>query len=103
MKQGRRSFAAICLLYLAGCADPSPGDGGGATAAAGRVECSEPRPQFCTRDYRPVCATRDNGVRCVTTPCDSTEQRTYSNGCSACADAAVYFHVPGACDEADGT
>lgn len=61
------------------------------------VACSDPRPQACTREYRPVCAERDNGVRCVTAPCNSTERKTYSNGCTACSDPLVYSHVPGAC------
>jgi hypothetical protein len=59
--------------------------------------CSEPRPEACTQEYRPVCAERDNGVRCVTTPCDSTEKKTYSNGCTACSDPLVYSYEPGAC------
>lgn len=50
-------------------------------------------------DYRPRCATRDNGVRCITAPCVSIETATYANACSACADAKVFYHVPGACDE----
>lgn len=50
-------------------------------------------------DYRPVCATRDSGTRCVTSPCDSTETATYANGCGACADPAVIAWVPDACPE----
>ncbi len=61
------------------------------------VACTEPRPEACTREYCPVCAERDNGVRCVTTPCDSTEQKTYSNGCTACSDPLVYSYEPDAC------
>lgn len=60
--------------------------------------CTEPRPQFCTMDYNPVCATRDNGIRCITTPCDSTEKATYSNACTACADTRVYYYRGGACE-----
>jgi len=61
--------------------------------------CPEPRPQMCTRDYRPVCATRDTGVRCVTTPCPSTEEKTYGNACSACADQDVISYRNGACEK----
>lgn len=63
------------------------------------VQCREPRPQMCTREYRPVCASRDTGVRCVTTPCPSTEWRTYGNACDACSDKAVYGYREGACKE----
>lgn len=61
------------------------------------TNCPEQRPNVCTMDYRPVCATRDTGVRCVTTPCPSTEQKTYSNACGACADANVIGHIPDEC------
>ena len=61
------------------------------------VECTDPRPQICTMDFTPVCATKDNRVRCVTTPCQSTETKTYSNGCSACANPAVMSYIPGEC------
>ena len=61
--------------------------------------CPEPRPQMCTRDYRPVCATRDTGVRCVTNPCPSTEEKTYGNACSACADHNVISYRNGACEK----
>ena len=62
------------------------------------VQCTEPRPEICTMDYTPVCATRDNGTRCATTPCESTETATYANACSACADPAVMYHLPAACE-----
>ena len=26
------------------------------------VNCKDPRPQICTREYRPVCANLDTGV-----------------------------------------
>jgi len=61
------------------------------------TQCKEPRPEICTMHYSPVCATRDNGVRCITAPCPSTEMATYSNACMACADAAVISHRPGEC------
>jgi hypothetical protein len=63
-----------------------------------RVECTQPRPEVCTKEFRPVCATKDNGVRCVTTPCDSTDEVTYSNACLACADSDVYSHQSGKCE-----
>lgn len=59
--------------------------------------CPEQRPQVCTMDYQPVCATRDTGIRCVAAPCPSTEQKTYSNACNACADAKVLGHIADEC------
>lgn len=61
--------------------------------------CQDPRPQICTSEYRPVCATKDTGIRCVTTPCPSTEEATYATGCTACSDSRVGSYRPGKCEE----
>jgi len=50
--------------------------------------CTEPRPQICTMDYRPVCAQLSDGTF-----------KTYSNGCTACSDPMVTEHREGACGE----
>lgn len=63
------------------------------------IACSDPRPEICTREFVPVCASRDTGIRCVTTPCDSSEWVTSSNACTACSDPLVYGHRAGACAE----
>lgn len=63
------------------------------------TQCQNPRPQMCTMDYNPVCAVKDIGIRCITTPCDSTALVTYANGCSACADERVLGYQDGACPE----
>lgn len=57
-------------------------------AAASATVCEDPRPQACTMDYTPVCATLQAG-----------SIKTYSNGCSACADANVNSWVADACPE----
>ena len=72
----------------------------GASADIGKnkvKQCSAPRPEVCLAVCHPVCATRDTGVRCVTTPCPSSEQITYSNDCFACADKRVFSYHKGAC------
>lgn len=48
--------------------------------------CADPRPQMCTRDYRPACGLRRDGSR-----------MTYGNACSACADPDVVTQGAGAC------
>jgi tetratricopeptide (TPR) repeat protein len=48
--------------------------------------CADPRPQMCTRDYRPACGTKRDGSR-----------RTYGNACTACSDAEVVTQAAGAC------
>ena len=51
------------------------------------VACTEPRPQVCSQDYRPVCAVMQGG-----------SFKTYSNGCSACSDPEVNSYREGACE-----
>jgi len=48
--------------------------------------CASPRPQMCTRDFRPSCGLRRDGTR-----------KTYDNACSACADGDVESQAAGAC------
>ena len=55
----------------------------------------------CIEIYQPVCALRDTGVRCVTTPCPSEEWKMYSNDCSACRDPDVMGYKQGECPDED--
>lgn len=84
----RMKYALFALLFAAAaapaCAQQQPP---APPASAAQVACTPPRPQVCTKEFRPVCATRNDGTR-----------RTYGNGCEACADAAVTSHVPGPCN-----
>jgi hypothetical protein len=78
----------VALLFAAAAApacaqQPTPAQ---APAPPGQVTCTEPRPQVCTREYRPVCGTKRDATR-----------QTFGNGCSACADANVASHIPGPC------
>lgn len=82
------------LILLTSCANSQPKV---ERNQAAYIKCKDPRPQICTREYRPVCATRDTGVRCVTTPCLATELKTYGNACSACGDSKVLGYRAGAC------
>jgi hypothetical protein len=61
--------------------------------------CADPRPEFCTRDYRPVCAQADTGVRCVKAPCpEAREWKTFGNACTACSDETVMGYKEGECE-----
>ncbi len=51
------------------------------------IACEEPRPQLCTMQYDPVCGLTGNN-----------QYKTFSNACSACSDASVSGHSPGACE-----
>jgi hypothetical protein len=70
--------AVALLITLAGCAN---------SENSGLTHCTEPRPQICTNEYNPVCATLAGGQR-----------ETRATGCTACADAAVVGWVMGACE-----
>jgi tetratricopeptide (TPR) repeat protein len=48
--------------------------------------CADPRPQMCTRDYRPACGVRRDGSR-----------QTFGNACTACSDPQVVTQAAGAC------
>jgi len=74
-------------------------------AKDGYQKCPNKRSQMCTKIYRPVCAEVDTGIRCIRAPCPSVEHKTYASDCTACADAKVIGHRPGACPEgaAQGT
>lgn len=91
MSVTRTLMAVLAASVVAGCAArPLP-------ESEKLTQCRDPRPQMCTREYKPVCASRDTGVRCVTTPCPSTEWRTYGNACDACSDHKVSGYREGAC------
>lgn len=91
MKLVSQIIILLSIIFIASCSNIPKSE------LAGSIKCKHPRPQICTMDYSPVCATRDNGIRCITTPCPSTETATYSNDCSACADKNVYSYVSGEC------
>jgi len=48
--------------------------------------CPVTRPGICTREYKPVCATLQDG-----------SVKTYSNGCAACSDTNVVSYKTGDC------
>jgi len=71
------------FLLLTSCATPTGGE-----IPANAVQCTNPRPQVCTMDYTPVCASRT----------ETAEMASYANACTACADVTVSYHQLGACE-----
>ena len=82
----RLLLAAFALLMTVGSPVVGTSDTPEAEDAVPRSVCTEPRPQMCTREYRPVCGERKG-----------MDGRTYGNGCTACADPEVIAYRPGAC------
>ncbi len=92
--QGMILVALVVCLFVVGC-KRSSADVSADFQLDG--ECEDPRPELCTMDYRPVCALRDTGLRCITTPCPTTEWKTYSNACSACSEPDIIGYKHGEC------
>ncbi len=84
------TIKALCLLLLALLTTACASSDSKSTEQPPVVTtaCEDPRPQICTMEYMPVCATLEDG-----------QSKTYSSGCSACGDTAVKQHQPGACEE----
>ena len=78
----------MLALMTAGCAQPDTSiEQKAPSKNPKRTICTDPRPQMCTREYRPVCATLQDGTR-----------KTYATGCTACADSKVVSHIPAPCE-----
>jgi len=52
------------------------------------TQCINPKPQICTREYRPVCGFEEDG-----------NHKTYSNACTACASPDVISYCEGDCNK----
>ena len=50
-------------------------------------QCTEPRPQICTQEYVPVCASLKDGTK-----------QTYPSECAACSDANVVSYLLDQCE-----
>lgn len=76
------------MLLISGCSS----DDGGSVGGTGNAEITEcpanrpPPPVPCTLEYDPVCGLQTDG-----------SSKTYSNGCSACADLKVVSYLTGSC------
>ncbi|WP_432473628.1 hypothetical protein [Amphritea sp. HPY] len=75
------------FVALTGCVANAP------VASLDLVICESPRPQMCTREYRPVCGYK---------PAPGDRQyltQSYGNACAACADSEVKGFVAEACPQ----
>jgi len=75
-------------LLIIGCATTSEEENkiNNEPGALDLILCEEPRPQICTREYDPVCATLQDG-----------STKTDSTGCTSCSDPEVVGYKKGAC------
>jgi len=86
-------------LYLVACAS-QPNTEKPATKQTDNqlTLCKEPRPQVCTREYRPVCATLKADTPCDKDDCGTEHKKTYATGCTACANPSVLSYSSGKCE-----
>lgn len=73
----------ITLFMACACSQQQPLD---LPSADDALACPKARPEICTMNYDPVCATHKDG-RLSTQP----------NNCSACSDADIVSYRFGAC------
>lgn len=75
-------------ILTAGCATTSEEENeiNNEPGALDLILCEEPRPQICTREYDPVCATLKDGSK-----------TTAATGCTSCSDPEVVGYKKGAC------
>lgn len=78
----RTTSALVLAFLLSACSSQKP------VETVSTVQCTEPRPQVCTMEYAPVCATGVDGT-----------SKHYASGCNACADDTVIEYLPGSCAE----
>ena len=80
------AFTLLLAAIVSGCGTNSP-KVISKNMATDLILCPEKRPQMCTREYRPVCAQHKDG-----------SFKTYSSGCTACANPNVIGYRNDACE-----
>ncbi len=80
-KKIRLLFMTLMVLQITACANQNK-----KTDNSDLVLCPEERPQVCTHEYNPVCATLKDG-----------SVKTGSTGCTACSDPEVVGYTMGKC------
>ncbi|MBE9540348.1 MAG: hypothetical protein IMF06_14790 [Proteobacteria bacterium] len=78
----RTLLVAVAAIILTACANGPVSE----PASPPGTACTDPRPQVCTMEYNPVCATLAAGG-----------SKQYASPCNACADDAVSAYLQGPC------
>ncbi len=77
----------LMSLLISACAAYS--EKSAAPSTSELIACEEPRPEVCTNEYNPVCASYKDGSK-----------KTGATGCTSCADHEVTGYTMGACKTA---
>ena len=82
----RVSFVILCLS-LVSCVIYTKPEATDKPRKFDMINCEEPRPELCTRDFRPVCSLNDSG-----------KYKTYPAACDACSHKEVISYYKGDCN-----
>jgi hypothetical protein len=87
-----KALLPLYTLLLAACSplDDTMLDASSEIKIVTTIVCTDPRPEICTMEYRPVCASGLSG-----------ELTTFSSACSACSDQKVLHYKIGECEIAE--
>lgn len=87
-----KALLSLYTLLLAACSplDDTTLDASSEIKIVTAIVCTDPRPEICTMEYRPVCASGLSG-----------EPTTFSSACSACSDQKVLHYKIGECEIAE--
>jgi len=87
-----KALLPLYTLLLAACSPPDDTmlDESSEIKIVTTIVCTDPRPEICTMEYRPVCASGPSG-----------ELTIFSSGCSACSDQKVLHYKIGECEVAE--
>lgn len=81
----KKALLFLSCLMISACATVD--EGNITSSASAKTACQDPRPEMCTREYNPVCATYKNDSK-----------KTAATGCTACSDSEVTGYIAGACE-----
>ncbi len=89
MKLSGFAFPFLLLVLMVGSGCSSTMDKTDAPSISKELTlCTEPRPEICTMQYDPVCATHEDG-----------SSKTYATDCTACSHTEVIGYNPGECEK----
>ncbi len=77
----------VVFMQVGGSTDAKPQPAQTTEGGLDVFQCTEPRPQICTQEYVPVCASLVDGTK-----------QTYPSGCVACSDANVVSYLLDQCE-----
>ena len=82
----QRLLILSSFMSLTACVVYSKPDGPKAPVKHDMIACEMPRPEVCSREFRPVCGLHNDG-----------KYKTYATACSACSNKQTTSYYKGVC------